>query len=180
MLRAALYPHVDFWVGGPGLSVPVIRFGLWAGWRLSEQATAPAGIDVALHLVLLAPEVPYSVLPYSLQAMGILHEPVSDESWQGRPVPRWRGIPCRIGRSLIRLSDQGQNRALELPILVLLPDHDPPGPRPEVAYLGMEFLLHYGMDVVLRYSSFQYVAPETPTSTLPIDRASPAGYLEID
>jgi hypothetical protein len=180
LLRAALYPYLDSWVGGPGLSVPVIRFGLWAGWLLSEHADAPPGIDVAIHFALLAPEIPYSVLPFSFwEKTRIRVEPVPEAPGAARPVPRWRGLPCRFGRSRIRLSSQDEDNRIELPILVLFPDQDPPGPRPEVAYLGAEFLVHYSMDVVLRYSSLQYTDPGETAASSTIDRTSPAGYLEI-
>jgi hypothetical protein len=62
-------------------------------------------------------------------------------------------------------------------LLVLLPERDPPGPRPEHVLLGTEFLLHYGLQEVLDYSSIQYL--EDPSGgQRSIDPSILCGFLE--
>jgi hypothetical protein len=68
---------------------------------------------------------------------------------------------------------------IDLPLLVLLPERDPAGPRPEHLLLGSQFLTHYGFRVLLDYSQIQY--PHEETSRRPrVDSRAICGFLELD
>src|SRR5262249_31752382 len=105
--RTTLQAVPDFWVGGPGLLCPVVRFGLWPRWGLSGSAPASPQRFARIGPAVLAPEAPYSVLPFSLrQAFGVAVDLSAPSEWQGRPVPTWRGVPCRIGVAGLRLANE--------------------------------------------------------------------------
>ncbi len=167
-LRVLLYPVAEQWSGGPGASYPAVRFGLMSGWRVSgtEAQDAPAR---SLRVAMLIPEMPFSVLPHGVQkAANILWEEDSPDTWRGHPLPLWRGIPCRPGRAYLTLSDERSHQGVELPVEVLLPERDPPGPVPEVIFLGMRFLSHYGFRVVLDYTALRFTARFEVDSTIPV------------
>jgi hypothetical protein len=177
-LRAALYPFPDYWAAGPGVSFPVVRFGLWAGRRLAPGTSTLPGIENAIRFAALAPELPFSVLPFSLRHSAGLHcDALAAEGWRGSPLPTWRGVPCRFGTALITLSNTREPGSVALPILVLLPERDPAGPPSEMAFLGMEFLVHYDVQVTLTYSALRYAPAGEGRRQL--DRSVPAGFLEI-
>src|SRR5438067_3433907 len=101
--RAGLFPIADFWTGGPGISWPIIRFGLPAAWQ-TTGANLPGGVGTTLFSVLTL-EMPYSVLPFGLrQGVNVLCDLTVPEPWQTHPVPGWRGVPCRLGTTLMRLA----------------------------------------------------------------------------
>ncbi len=177
-LHTPLYPVPDFWAGGPGLLVPILRVGLWVGLPLSQPADGDAGLDHLIRLAVLNPEMPYSVLPFSVrESVGIRCDLSASANWQGRPIPAWRGIPCRVGHTVLTLHNERTPHTVDLPLLVLLPDRDPPGPRPEMLYLGMEFLRHYGLRLSVDYGAIQYLPPDE-TGQRQLDRSIPAGFMQ--
>jgi hypothetical protein len=156
LFRAAIYPFVEFWWGGPGLNIPVARFGLWTAFPLVQgsQSEQPAWTVCSS---LLVPEIPYSILPYGVcQGFRIAYQDEISPEWQGQPIPRWRGVTCRMGTVQVRLISEVANEPPQVPsLLVLLPDSDPPGPRPDSVLIGSQFPRHYGMSLVVNYSAIQ-------------------------
>jgi hypothetical protein len=65
----------------------------------------------------------------------------------------------------------------DLSLKVLLPDRDPPGPRPEYPLLGARFLAHYEMRVTFDYAALRYL-PGPAGQRLP-DPLAQCGHLEI-
>ncbi len=175
LFRSPLYPISDTWVTGPGVTCSILRFRLMASWSLNE---VPERGPVLLP-GLLVPELPYSVFPHFLQrAAGLQSLSDVPETWRSRPIPPWRGIPCQIGSVFMRcLNQDAADNPFLFRLLVLLPERDPPGPRPEHVLLGTEFLLHYGLQEVLDYSSIQYL--EDPSGgQRSIDPSILCGFLE--
>jgi hypothetical protein len=171
--RAALHAVAEHWPGGPGLTYPSMRFGLVSAWRIVSSESPDAG-PRSLRQAVLVPEMPFSVLPFGVrQAGGIMCENVETDVWHSQPVPFWRGIPCRLGRAFMHLVDQRTRLTTEFPVQILLPDRDPPGPRPEVVYLGMSFLRHYGFRLSWNYADLRFL------ETGQVDSSVTVGGLEI-
>jgi hypothetical protein len=158
---------------------PTVRFGLLASWEVAPSGAATGAEARALNVALLVPEMPLSVLPFSLrQGLGIRHEPAAGDTWQGRPAPTWRGVPCRLGTAWARLINQLPSpHPIDLPVQVLLPERDPPGPAPGNVLLGSLFLTHYGLRVALNYASFRYTVE--PGTARRLDSSVPAGHVEM-
>jgi hypothetical protein len=178
LFRLALYPFVDSWPAGPTLSFPVVRFALIASFAADgAPAGGPQG-PFHLQPALLTPELPYSLLPPALAAAVNLTLPNAPPAeWQGQPMPLWRGVPCRIGHVRLRVINDVTGQPLDLRLLVLVPDRDPPGPRTNHALLGAEFLTHYGLRASLDYQAISYV-PHPTTGQRQIDVSVVAGHLE--
>jgi hypothetical protein len=129
---------------------------------------------------LLTPELPYSILPDSVREGGGFQVQGADAFWEGRPVPPWRGIPCRPGFLQLRLNDElVADNPIDFRVLVLVPDRNPSGPRPEHILLGAEFFTHYGLRVTFDYSAIRYLE-EVSTRQRRIDSSISCGYLEKD
>jgi hypothetical protein len=128
---------------------------------------------------ILAPEVPFSVLPRAVhQAFSVrLDPPPSD--WQGHPVPRWRGVTCQLGVASVWLRNSRQpHEAMEFRMLVLLPQADPPGPRLHDTVLGQQFLRQYRWRFVQDYSALRFIVPAAGQGQQP-DPLAICGYLEL-
>jgi hypothetical protein len=124
--------------------------------------------------------MPLAVLPFSVrQQLNIACDLSVPASRQGHPVPRWRGVTCRWGTAVLQLEDDRHPEVrLDFPVLALLPDRDPAGPRPEHSLLGAEFLTHYGFRVTFDYSAVHFLP--SVTSRLPVpDPLAPCGTLEL-
>ena len=178
--RRSLHPFPDAWSGGPGLLCSIVRFGLWAG-ALVEGGDQPGGSESRTALLaLLTPEAPYSVLPFFLQNTShILTDRSTPAIWQGQPVPRWRGVSCQIGTIQLVLSNEVRG-AVDVPfsLQVLLPEADPPGPRPDCLHLGEQFLRHYDLHVLLDYSAIRYV-PAAGSGRRQLDSTVRCGSLQM-
>src|SRR4051812_12806290 len=94
--RSEVFPVEEPWQASPGLTVPVVRFAVAASVGSVGQ---PDSAFVATG-AFLAPEVPLSILPYFLR--GFATPSSLPEAWRSRPVPPWRGVPCRFGMVAVR------------------------------------------------------------------------------
>jgi hypothetical protein len=192
--RTSLRALPDRWTGGPGMSFPIVRFAVWTTWLIAPvdgqqeqdlhaQPSPPPPASLSRpELALVLPEVAYSVLPFSVrQARRIAYDPQPPLAWQGRPAPYWRGIPTTLGSTWIGLLNEQQAAPAWEPfrILVLLPDRDPAGPRPEFPVLGSDFLLHYRVRVGMDYSAIPFLH-DPATGKRRVDPRGRCGWLEID
>jgi hypothetical protein len=101
-------------------------------------------------------------------------------AWQGQTPPTWRGTACRVGRISLRLLNALQPDTLaHFPALVLLPDREPSGPRPEHLLLGSEFLIHYGFHLRIDYPAIRY-EDGLPDAQRRLDTSVACGCLEKD
>jgi hypothetical protein len=177
LFSTVVLPFDDQWIAGPGLTSSVVRFGVWVGLPLANVTDPATQQTHATELALIAPEVSYSVLPYTTrQTHGVALNLLSREQWRDRPVPRWRGIPCELGQVEIRLRSDQTTEWSTFPVLFLLPERAPSGP-PELPVLGCEFLLHYGWQLRVDYRQIQFEEPGTPSRR--IDSSAPCGHLAI-
>ncbi len=175
LFRSRLYPLVEPWTAGPGITTSVLRFVLPAS---AAVASPQAEQSLRGCSALLAPEFPFSVLPNSLREAVEVGSLEADEHWRGRPVPPWRGVPCRFGTLRLFLPNEiDPEQPASFPVLVLVAERDPPGPRPPHVLLGAEFLRHYTLRVVLDYSAIRYVA-QGQSGRSSVDVSVPCGYLE--
>jgi hypothetical protein len=62
-------------------------------------------------------------------------------------------------------------------LFAVLPERDPPGPRPEQVLLGSEFLLHYGLRAIVDYSSIQF-RDDATSGQRRVDASISCGFLE--
>jgi hypothetical protein len=67
---------------------------------------------------------------------------------------------------------------VELPVIALLPPHDPPGPPTPFALLGMDFFKHYSVRVTLDYPDIVYRI-DPGTGQRDVDPFSPCGWIEV-
>jgi hypothetical protein len=180
LLQARLYPFLDVWIHGPGLTSSLPRPMLMGSWFVeSPQETEDQSPLVRAGV--LYPELPFSIMPRSVQQdLGLSPLATPPLGWQGRPIPTWRGIPCRLGSALFRvINDLDPDDPFLFRVFVLLPDREPPGPHIEHVLLGAEFLAHYGLRVVVDYAR---LASSTTASgsQRKIDESIPWGVLEKD
>ncbi len=178
--RTSLWAFAGSWNGGPGLLCPIAQFGLHGGFPTDvtgQQEGAPRTVQLAL----VTPEVPYSVLPFSLrEGAHIVCDHTVPNAWQGSPVPRWRGVACQIGTTQLFLPNHARGgEPVPFSLQVLLPDSDPAGPRPECAFLGEQFLTHYDLRLTLDYSAIRYV-PSTLPGRKQFDSTVRCGSLRMD
>jgi hypothetical protein len=161
------------------MSCPVVRFGLWPRWLLPDPAGAARRFARAA-IAVVSPELPYSVLPFALrQAFGMAIDLTAPPNWQSRPVPAWRGVPCRIGTAVLQLHNVLPTpRELEFTFQALLPDRDPPGPPAQRVLLGSEFLRRFGLRVTLKYLAIRYLI-DPATGLRQLDTRTPCGSLSI-
>jgi hypothetical protein len=180
LFRTSLAAFSETWSGGPNLRYPVVRFGLQSGWAVRDQTRPDERVYGRLGIALLVPEIPFSVLPFGMREAGNIDCDLSlPDAWQSIPLPLWRGIPCRVGTTWLRLVNEIPPREpVEFRLLALLPERDLPGPRTEYVLLGMQFLVHYGFRVTLDYPAIQR-RPDPETGQLVIDPLSSCGRLEI-
>ncbi|MGD9711954.1 MAG: hypothetical protein AB7V46_07820 [Thermomicrobiales bacterium] len=175
LFRTRLYPFVEAWPAGPGFTVSVIRFLLPASIPTEPTTLGSAG---RLCPAVLAPEIPFSILPFSLReaiSSGVLD---AGELWRGRPVPPWRGVSCRVGHLALRLTNEiDPESPATFNILVLLPDRDPPGPLVNHVLLGTEFLRHYAFRVLISYAAIRYLDADE-SGRLGVDPSGACGFLE--
>jgi hypothetical protein len=152
---------------------------MWASLQLAVGEGDEPAFGPIVQAV-LQPEIPFAILPAHLrESHRVLCDPTVAQGWQG-PLPVWHGIPCQVARVVVRFRNpQGEPDPIELPLLVLLPERDPAGPRPEQLLLGSRFLTHYGFRVVLNYSELQYLGEDSAGSPR-IDSRVRCGSLELD
>jgi len=88
-------------------------------------------------------------------------------------------MPCQIGTIQLVLSNEVRGGAdMPFSLQVLLPDADPPGPRPDCLYLGEQFLRHYDLRVLLDYSAIRFV-PASGSGRRQLDSTVRCGSLEM-
>jgi hypothetical protein len=79
----------------------------------------------------------------------------------------------------MRLSNElDPSKPIDLSLVALLPDHDPPGPPAPFALLGTHFLRHYNVRITLDYPGIVYRV-DPVSGRQDIDRFSRCGSLEI-
>lgn len=177
LFRCRLLPVQETWSAGPALTCSVVRAVLLASARVVSAGPEP---QLRGCSALIAPEVPYSVVPPAFAGAGDLDLAQPDVAWQGRVSPPWRGVPCRFAVLTLRLlNDLAAGGALVLPTLVLVPDREPPGPRSRHVLLGSEFLEHYGLRVVVDYSAIRFLE-QAPAGRRGVDPSVSCGYAEKD
>jgi hypothetical protein len=161
LFRTLLYPVLSDWNTGMGTTSPVLRFVVMASWSGAARAALISEMNIRLWPALLAPELPYSLMPRALHlALGAPEEDMPP-AWRLRSVPAWRGIPCRFRTVTMRvINEVVRPEPTEFRVLVLVPDRDPPGPRLDHVLLGTEFFTHYTLRVTVDYSSLSHL-PET-------------------
>jgi hypothetical protein len=154
--RASLLAVEDYWSGGPGLPHPFVRLGLFT--RLVPPAAADAGgFSPTTVPTLVTLELPYSVIPQSIQQQYNLAPAPAPQGWQGRPVPRWRGVMCQVGTATVWVRNRLSPTDLAaFPFVALFPQSEPAGPRPTSLLLGQQFFLQYGWQVVYDHAAIQY------------------------
>jgi hypothetical protein len=175
LFRTSLYPIVESWVTGPGLTYSVLRFALMASWSITDSEE---GLWV-LRPGMIAPELPFSVIPRSLRE-ALQLQPLAElpDAWRSRPVPTWHGIPCRLGSVFMRtVNQQVPAVPLVFRLLVLMPERDSPGPRSDHVVVGSEFLVHYGLRVILDYDRILF-AEDAASAQRRLDSSVSCGELE--
>jgi hypothetical protein len=176
--RTSLLAVEDQWSGGPGLFFSVTRFGFFS--RLVPPVSATPGPPLpASVLMVLTPESPYSVIPFSLQQRFHVAPGPAPPGWQGRPVPRWRGAPCQIGTATVWIRNRLLPRDfVAFPLVALFPQSDPAGPPATSALLGHQFLAQYGWRVVLDFSAIRYTT-DPATNRRQLAPGCVCGRLEL-
>jgi hypothetical protein len=149
-----------------------------ASW--TEDTPAASGLENArMWPALLAPELPYVVMPRALRAAIGNQEENLPSSWGTHPVPPWRGVPCRVSSVVMRVVNEvARPDPMEFRLLVLVPDRDPPGPRTEHVLLGTQFFTHYALRVAIDYSSLRHLDERTAKHRY--DPSTPCGTIETD
>jgi hypothetical protein len=176
--RALLLGVEEHWSGGPGLVQTVVRFGLFPNWNPPAPADVGGGLP-AVTFSQLAPEIPYSVIPFAVQRMHNLTPANPPPGWQGVPVPRWRGVPCQVSTATAWLRNElPPNDFTAFPFIALFPQSNPPGPRLTSVLLGSQFLTQYGWRVVLDYAALRY-ATDPVTNRRQLAPGCVCGRLEL-
>jgi hypothetical protein len=87
-------------------------------------------------------------------------------------------MPRQVGTVHLFLLNEAQGGEVALfPLVVLLPDGHPPGPRPDCLFLGEQFLMHYDLRVTLDYPAIRYL-PDVPGRRR-LDSTGRCGFLEM-
>lgn len=178
--RTTLRPILEQETTISGARASVLRSAVWLAWPAAELENGSGEAKRILGMAFVAPELPYSVLPcYLREQVSIALSQDVPELWHGRPIPSWRGVPCRIGvvGGYFR-NEMDETRPFVLPILFLLPERDPPGPRFGHALLGSQFFTQYGMQIVLDYGAVRYRYDPT-AGRRGIDLMAACGRIEI-
>jgi hypothetical protein len=106
---------------------------------------------------ILAPELPYSIIPLSIRERFGIQPASPPPGWQNRPAPRWRGVPCQVGSAPIwMLNELAPGEPVEFKVLALFPESEPTGPRVRQTALGQQFLLQYGFRVTIEHSAIRF------------------------
>ena len=182
--RMPLYPTLDrLYFGNTGTRF--IRFSVLVGLRIRETSLGPQPWPVARAI--MAPESPYSVLPFDVR-MGLdleITEP--PESLRPDPIPSWRGVPCSFGLVTLwfrnDLVPDHQLVCFEVPMLL---PHSAPTATHQL-YLsdeqnmlfGSDFFVREQFQVLLQFDQF-YQIDHLITGASVLDSMTPCGYVERD
>jgi hypothetical protein len=196
LLLSGLRPFPeDFTTGGWTHSAPIIRFGTWVRWPLSQppasderSGSTPASEQAIADVMwrplqlALAPEMPYSILPVSVQKryqIAVWIDRTRHLVHRGMP---WGDTRFHAATTWIQFrhdahpADQPEGW-LPMRVDFLLPDKDPPR-EPPFAFLGQSFFQRYsGGDVALSFAKVRYRLRGDGSQI--IDPSSHCGDLQI-
>ncbi len=144
-----IYPH-DMQVDGE----PVIRWHT----TLIQWASHVSKNLGHRDRVVLAPELPYSVVPRRVRdRWNLPFSPLPASEWINGQVPGWEGVPCDGGYISIWVDSFRRIHGLEdsrywqkINLLALFPHYDP-NPAPLEAMLGSDFFLSNRLRLTFSY-----------------------------
>ncbi len=134
----------------------------------------------------LAPELPYTVIPYGVrQKWNISPTIVPASEWPRQRIPTWCGISCDVGSISIVLPQHqllGHRRVSSarrtFPLLALLPQSDPQGVPCREAYLGTDFFHFHGLSLIFHYRLVTYQTQRNTLAFTP-NLSNACGYLRF-